>query len=109
MFTTPELATFIVETPLRNAPRLDGEPHVIRFVLSSTVLAIRRVRLSKPAIVIVTLNLFDVRRTLTFEILLNKCLERLDILERFTRWCVARGSNAEQVQDLSVRLFGEDA
>lgn len=95
MFTTPELATVIVKTPLRNTSRLDGEPHVIRFVPPLNVLAVGRVRLSEPTIVVVALNLFDVCPTLTFEILLNKCLERFDILEYFTRWRVAKGSNTE--------------
>jgi hypothetical protein len=57
--------------------------------------------------VFVSLNLFDVRRILTFEILLNKSLEKLDILKRLALLCITKRSNAEQLQNFYTRLFGK--
>ena len=75
MFSPFELSTVFVEAPLRNAPGPYVKPHVVRFVFLSNSFAKFRVCLDVPPIVFVSLNLFDMRTTLSIHVLLNKVLE----------------------------------
>ena len=83
------------------------KPHVIRLVFFTNSFTKFRVRLNKPAIVLVSLNLFDVSPALTLEILLNKVFERFCIRQDFCLWGIFLCSNREQSQDIRVWRLGK--
>lgn len=76
MFGPFELGTVFVKAPLRNAPGSYVKPYVVRLVFLSNPFTKFGVRLYVPAIVLVSLNLFDLGLTLTFHVLLDKVFER---------------------------------
>ena len=97
MFPTFKLATVVVETSLGNSPRVYRKPYMVRLVLPVSIFTIGGVRLDKPSVILVSLNLFDAGRFLSFEILLNKTLKGLDIFQCFGFLIVPRRPDAEEV------------
>ena len=83
MFGPFELSAFLIKTPLRNPPRTNMKPDVIRFVVLPNSFTKFRVGLGKPSIVFAPLNLFDMRPPLTLHVPLNKLLERACIRQNF--------------------------
>jgi len=75
MFPAPELAALFIKTPLSDPSRLDSEPYMIPLVLSFDILTIPRVSLDVPAIVLMSLDTFDIGTSLTGHVFLNIILE----------------------------------
>jgi len=75
MFSPFELGTFLIETPLRNTLGPDVKPYMVRLVFLVNSFTIFGVGLSIPPVVFSSLNLFDMRSTLTLHVLLDKVFE----------------------------------
>jgi hypothetical protein len=65
MFLTLELAAILVEAPLGYTPRTYRKPYMIRLVIFVDPLAVFGVRLDKPPVMVVSLDLLDARSPLT--------------------------------------------
>lgn len=75
MFRAPELGTFLIKAPLGNPPRLDREPYMVPLVLPSDILTILGVSLGVPAIMLMSLDSFDIGMFLTGHVLSDIFLE----------------------------------
>ena len=82
MFRPPELGTFLIKAPLGNPPRLYSEPYMVPLMLSSDILAVLGVSLGVPAIVLMSLDSFDIGMFLTSHVLSDIFLERTRV-QRF--------------------------
>lgn len=76
MFSPFELGTVFVKTSLRNPPRSNMKPNMVRLVFLLNFFTKFRVGLGKPSVMFAPLNLFDVSSPLTLHVPPNKLLER---------------------------------
>jgi len=105
MFGPFELGTVFIKAPLRNAPGSYVEPYVVRLVFLSNSFTKFGVRLYVPAIVLVSLDLFDLGLCLTLHVFLNKVFEWSRVPKRlgFPSGCLSLiGSNSKQRECIHV-------
>jgi hypothetical protein len=107
MFLTPELAAVFVETTLEDASRTYRKPYMIRLVLLVNTLAVLGVRLCEPPVVIVPLNLLDMRSPLTLEILAHKLFEGAVILEDILLTRLLVRTDRKELHGFHVGFLGE--
>ena len=107
MFLTLELAAVLVETTLGYAARTYRKPCMIRLVILVEPLTVLRVGLSEPTVVIMPLNLLDVRSPLTLHIFAHKLLEWTVILENLLLTRLLLRAHRKEFKSFHVRFLGK--
>ena len=107
MFLTLELATVLVKAPLGDASRTYRKPCMIRLMVLVNPLTILGVGLSEPTVVIVPLNLLDMRSPLTFHIFAHKLLKWAVIFKNLLMTRLFLRPHSKEREDLHAGFLCE--